>query len=51
MTEMGDHAMGGADEMMETILSLLVSDGKITQEQSDMFVDAHDRLGTSGLMQ
>jgi mono/diheme cytochrome c family protein len=51
MAEMGDHAMGGADEMMTVILSLLVSDGKITQEQSDMFVDAHDRLGSSGLMQ
>lgn len=51
MTEMGDHAMGNADEMMTTILSLLVSDGKITQEQSDMFVDVHDRLDASGLMQ
>lgn len=51
MAEMGDHAMGNADEMMTTILSLLVSDGKITQEQSDMFVDVHDRLDASGLMQ
>ncbi len=51
MAEMGDHAMGGADEMMTVILSVLVSDGKITQEQSDMFVDVHDRLGESGLMQ
>lgn len=51
MAEMGNHAMGGADEMMTVILSLLVSDGKITQAQSDMFVDTHERLGTSGLMQ
>ncbi len=51
LAEMGDHSMGGADEMMDMILSLLVSDGKLTQEQADTFIKAHDLLGDSGLMQ
>ncbi len=51
MADMGDHAMGSADDMMEVILSLLVSDGKITQEQSELFVKTHGLLDMSGLME
>lgn len=41
---------GNATEREATILSALVNDRVITQEQADAFGDIHDRLGASGLM-
>lgn len=41
---------GNATEREATILSALVKDQVITQEQADAFGDIHDRLGASGLM-
>jgi mono/diheme cytochrome c family protein len=51
MGEMGDHDMGGMDDMLPTMLSVLVGEGKITQAQADTFVGVHDRLDVAGLMQ
>lgn len=51
MAEVGEHNMGGMDNMQAMLLSALIAEGKITQAQADSFNSIHDRLGESGLME
>ena len=39
------------DEMLVMVLDELVAAGELTQEQAEIFLSVHDRLGEAGLMQ
>ncbi|MEN8173606.1 MAG: cytochrome c [Chloroflexota bacterium] len=41
----------GMDEMMDELLDALQADGAVTKDQSETFLDVHDRLIEGGLMQ
>ena len=47
----GSGSGTGMDERLEIILEELVSTGELTQEQANIFLSVHDRLGEAGLMQ
>jgi membrane peptidoglycan carboxypeptidase len=44
------NSSGNATEREAAILTALVQEQIITQEQAEAFTDIHDRLGSSGLM-
>ena len=46
-----EGASEGMDELMPDILAALVTAGDVSQEQADIFLSVHDRLGEAGLMQ
>jgi mono/diheme cytochrome c family protein len=46
-----DETGGGPDEMLPLMLTMLVEDGLITQEEADTFTFVHDTLDEAGLMQ
>jgi mono/diheme cytochrome c family protein len=47
----GSGSGTGMDERLAIVLEELVSTGELTQEQADIFLSVHDRLGEAGLMQ
>ena len=46
-----EGASAGMDDLMPDILAALVESGQLSQEQADIFMSVHGRLGDAGLMQ
>ena len=46
-----EGAAGSMDDLMADVLVGLVASNDLTQEQADLFLSVHDRLGEAGLMQ
>jgi hypothetical protein len=42
---------GGMENMQTVMLARLVGDGRITQENADVFSNVHERLLAAGLME
>jgi mono/diheme cytochrome c family protein len=46
----GTNPGQGVDDLLEDVLSELVSSGDLTQDQADTFLSVHDRLSEAGLL-